>query len=122
MKNLRQYLPVFGMVLAVVLNALYVATQDGRLSLTEALTLVVALAGAIVTYVVPRFPNAQWLKTICAGVTAAVIFLVSALVDGSVSAQEWVMFLIQLLAGLGIVAATNKQVPFTEPSSTRPAA
>ena len=121
MKAVKQYLPVLGMVLAVILNALYVAFQDGRLSLTEFLSIAIALAGAITTYVVPRLQNAQWLKTLCAGVTAALVFAVSALVDGSISGQEWVMVLIQLLAGLGIVAATSKHVPIT-PDTTEPLA
>lgn len=115
MRALKQYLPVFGMVLAVVLQALYVAFQDGRLSLSEFLTLAVALAGAIATYVVPRLPSVNWLKPATAGVTAALVFLVSTVSDG-ISPQDWIMTVIQLLAGLGIVAATNKHVPLTEPN------
>jgi hypothetical protein len=120
MRVLKQYLPLFGMVLATVLGILYTALQDNALSLTEFLNIAIALTGAIMTYVVPRLQNAQWLKTACAGATAVLVFLVSAVVDGSVSSQEWVMVGIQLLAGLGIVAATNKNVPVT-PSVRRAA-
>ena len=113
MKALKQYLPVLGMILAVVLQALWIAFQDGRLSLTEFLTVAIALVGAITTYVVPRLQGALWLKTALAGITAVLVFLVSAVVDGSISPQEWIQTAIQLLAGLGIVAATNKHVPVT---------
>lgn len=113
MKALKQYLPLFGMVLAVVLQALYTSIQDGALSLTEFLTIAIALTGAIATYVVPRLEGATWLKPLTAGVTAALVFLISALVDGTISAQEWTMCAIQVLAGLGIVAVTNSNVPIT---------
>lgn len=118
MKALKQYLPVLGMVLATVLGTLYTAVADSRLDLTEALTLAISLCGALTTYVVPRLQSAMWLKLAVSGVTAALVFAVSALVDGAISPQEWVMIVIQLLAGLGIVAATNKYVPVTPPNGT----
>ena len=111
MRYIKPYLPSLGMVLATVLGALYAAFADNTLSLTEFLTLVISLVGAITTYIVPRLPQAPWLKTLLAGVTAALVFAVAALVDGEISSQEWVMVFIQLLAGLGIVAATSKNAP-----------
>lgn len=113
MKALKQYLPVLGMVLATVLGALYVAVQDNTLSLSEILALAISLCGALTTYVVPRLETMQWLKVAVAGVTAALVFAVSALADGSISMSEWVQVGIQLLAGLGIVAMTNSNVPVT---------
>lgn len=118
MKALKQYLPALGMVLATVLGVLWAAVADNQLSLTEFLTIVISLVGALTTYVVPRLESALWLKTALAGVTAALVFAVSALVDGVVTPQEWVMVLIQLLAGLGIVAVTNKNVPVTPDTAT----
>ena len=117
MKALKQYLPVLGMVLATVLGTLYSAVADNVLSLTEFLTIAISLVGALTTYVVPRLQTMPWLKVLLAGVTAALVFAVSALVDGSISSQEWVMIFIQLLAGLGIVAVTNKNVPVTPVNS-----
>lgn len=113
MKALKQYLPVLGMVLATVLGALYVAVQDNVLTLSEILALAISLCGALTTYVVPRLETMQWLKVAVAGVTAALVFAVSALADGSISMSEWVQVGIQLLAGLGIVAMTNSNVPVT---------
>lgn len=114
MKALKQYLPSLGMVLATVLGVLYTAMQDNVLSLSEFLMLMISLAGAVTTYIVPRAESIPWLKILMAGVTAALTFAVSALVDGSISTQEWVMVGIQLLAGLGLVASTNAQVPITK--------
>jgi hypothetical protein len=123
MKALKQYLPSLGMVLATVLGALYVAVGDNRLTLTEALTLAVSLCGAITTYIVPRLETVQWLKIAVSGVTAALVFAIAALADGSISMADWVQVGIQLLAGLGIVAMTNQHVPVTEtiPAPTAPA-
>lgn len=117
MKVLKQYLPALGMVLATILGTLYAAVADNSLSLTEFLTIIISLVGALTTYVVPRLESALWLKTALAGLTAALVFAVSAVVDGVISPQEWVMVGIQLLAGLGIVAATNKNVPVTPVNS-----
>ena len=112
MNKLKQYLPLFGMVLAVVLQALYVALQDNRLSLAEGLAFAITLCGAITTYVVPRLASLTWLKPATAAVTAALVFLTSAIADG-ISPQDWIMTAIQALVGLGVVAATNKHVPVT---------
>lgn len=117
MKVLKQYLPALGMVLATILGTLYASVADNSLSLTEFLTIIISLVGALTTYVVPRLESALWLKTALAGLTAALVFAVSAVVDGVISPQEWVMVGIQLLAGLGIVAATNKNVPVTPVNS-----
>lgn len=111
MEKIKPYLPALGMVLATVLGTLYSAVADNVLTLTEALSLVISVLGAVTTYIVPRLQSAPWLKTLIAGLTAALVFAVSALVDGIVSPQEWVMILIQLLAGLGIVATTSKNAP-----------
>ena len=111
MRYVKPYLPALGMVFATVLGVFYAALADNQLSLTEFLSLVISLLGAVTTYIVPRLPSAPWLKTLLAGLTAALVFAVSALVDGAVSQQEWVMIFIQLLAGLGIVAATAKNTP-----------
>lgn len=117
--TLKIYGPVLGMVLAVVLQALWQALSDNRLSVEEILTLVLGLSGAVATYVVPRFPSLEWLKPLTAAVTAGLVFLVSAL-EAGVSRQEWVMVGIQVLVGLGIVTLTNGSVPLT-PTAAEPA-
>lgn len=111
MTSIKQYLPILGMVLAAVLNVLYLALQDGALSAVEILNLVIALCGAIVLYVVPRFPGLTWLKPLTAAVTAAVMVLIDAIQGGGITQSTWVMAAIQFLVGLGIVAATNSNVP-----------
>lgn len=113
MKALKQYLPTLGMVLATVLGVLYTAFADSQLTVGEILALALSLCGAVTTYVVPRLHTMLWLKTAVAGVTAALVFMVSAVAEGPMTAQSWVMVFIQLLAGLGIVAVTNKNVPVT---------
>ena len=118
MKALKQYLPALGMVLATVLGALYVAVSDNRLTLVETLTLLVSLCGAFTTYVVPRLQSLPWLKILISGVTAALVFAISALADGGLSMSDWVQVAIQLLAGLGVVALTNQHVPVTPDNST----
>lgn len=110
---LKQYLPVIGMVIAAVLNVLYVAYADNTITLYEALNLVVALLGAIATYVVPRAPGIMWLKPAVAAATAALMVIVDAVASAGVNSQTWVMAAIQAFVGLGIVAATNKNVPLT---------
>lgn len=116
MKALKQYLPALGMVLATVLGVLYSAFADSQLTLGEILALAVSLCGAVSTYIIPRLHSMLWLKTAVSGLTAALVFMVSAVADGPMTAQSWVMVAIQLLAGLGIVAVTNKNVPITRPA------
>ena len=116
--NIKQYLPVFGMLLAAVLQALYTAVGDNRLTMVEVLTLFLALTGAVTTYVVPRLESATWLKPVTAGATAAGVAAVAGLSDGALSAQDWVTVGIQLLVGFGVVFATNKEVPVTPTDST----
>lgn len=115
--TIKQYLPSLGMVFAAVLQALYTSLQDNRLSITEVLVLFYALTGAVTLYIVPRAQNAQWLKPVVAAATAALVAGQSALGDGVMSAQDWVTIAIQVLVGLGIVVATNKQVPVTPADS-----
>lgn len=110
---LKQYLPVLGMVLAAVLQTFMVAATDGKLSLTDFLTVAIAFLGALTTYVVPRLERFPWLKPVVAALTAALVFLVSALVDDHISVDEWMNTVVQLIAGLGIVAVGNKHVPVT---------
>lgn len=116
--NIKQYLPVFGMLFAAVLQALYTAVGDNRLTTVEVLTLFLALTGAVTTYVVPRLESATWLKPVTAGATAAGVAAVAGLSDGALSAQDWVTVGIQLLVGFGVVFATNKEVPVTPTDST----
>lgn len=114
LSRIKVYLPYLGMVLATVLNTLYTSAQDNRLSLAEGLMLLLSLAGAITTYVVPRLPNAPWLKTLMAGITAALVAIVAAFSDNVMSMQDWIMVAIQLLVGLGIVVGTSKNVPIAQ--------
>lgn len=113
---LKQYLPFLGMALVVVLQGLQTALGDNTLSMSEALTLVIALLGALLTYVIPRLPGAfQWLKTAVAALLALFTTLVSlgAGVDG-ITPQEWVAVSLAVLGALG-VALTTKYVPVAQP-------
>lgn len=113
MTELKQYVPIFGMVLAVVAQAVAVALGDNVITAPEFLSIAIALAGAIITYVVPRFPDVSWLKPTVSAATAVLSFFVSALAQGAITAQTWTLALIQLLVGAGIVTIGNGQVPYT---------
>jgi hypothetical protein len=112
---IKQYLPVLGMVLAAVLNVLYVAYADNTITLYEGLNLILAVLGAVTLYVVPRAPGVLWLKPAVAAATAALMVVVDAVASSGINSQTWIMAGIQALVGLGIVAATNKNVPLTQP-------
>lgn len=114
---IKEYLPVLGMLLATVLQVLYVALQDNVVTGVEALNLFIALVGAVTLYVVPRFPGVLWLKPVVAAITAALMVFADAMLSVGISPQTWVMAGIQFLVGLGIVAATNKNVPLTLPKA-----
>lgn len=111
MTNLKQYLPVFGMILAVVLQALYVAVGDNTITAAEALAIAVTLAGAVTTYAVPRLPQYPWLKRAVAGVSAVLAVFMNAVAGEAVTTQTYVLGGIAFLVGLGIVTATDSQVP-----------
>ena len=112
---LRQYLPILGMVLVVVLQAVYTAFNDSKLSPVELLNIMLALAGAITVYVVPKLAGLIWLKPLVAAVTAALMVFLDAFSKEpfAVSPQTWIMAAIQFLVGLGIVAYGNRDVPLT---------
>jgi hypothetical protein len=113
MNALKPYLPSLGMILAAVLQALYAALDDGKVSSQELLTLFIALLGAVTLYIVPKVQGATWLKPLVAGLTAAGVAGQTAYADGHLSAQDYVTVLIQLLVGFGIVLGTNRHVPET---------
>lgn len=111
---LRQYLPVLGMILATILHVVYTAVADDVITALEALNICVALLGSILTYVVPRLPGLWWLKPAVAALTAGLLVFVNVFQnDGVVTTQTWVQAGIQILVGLGIVVATNSEVPET---------
>lgn len=121
---IKQYLPVLLTVLVVVLQALYSALTDNRLTPVEILNVVLAVTAAITVYVLPVLPNLTWLKPIVSAVAAAVMVFISALAMGDgagISAQTWVQAGVQLILGSGLVLLTQKNVPVTVPGEVVPA-
>lgn len=112
MRVLKQYLPALGMVLATVLGSFYVALQDNTINASEWFMVGSSGLGAVTVYIVPRVHEFPLLKTIVAGLTLAFSAAGAAFITDGISGQEWVLIVLQLLAGLGVVA-TGKQVPLT---------
>lgn len=111
---LKQYLPVFGLAVVALLQALYASLDDNAINGQEFLTVAAAFLAALLTYVVPRLPGQlQWLKTAITAVLAVVTTLTLLVPDG-VSAQDVVTIVLAALGALG-VAVTTKYVPVTEP-------
>lgn len=111
--GLKQYLPVLGMVLATLLSTFYVALGDEVISPSEWFMVTTSFLGAVTTYVVPRFNEFAWLKTIVSAFTLAVTAAGAAFITNGISSQEWMMIATQFLVGLGIVVGTQGNVPKT---------
>lgn len=121
---LKQYLPLLGAVFVVVLQSVYSALADDVLSTVEILNVIIALTAALTTYVIPRLEGGlAWAKPAVSAVAAGVMVLVDALSGsaGSITSATWVMALIQLVLGSGLVLLTQSNVPLTVSASTGPA-
>lgn len=111
MTDIRPYLPVIGMILATVLQALIGVVNDG-LTTPELFTVVLAGLGAFAVYVVPALAQFPWLKTVVSAVTAAVVVLNDALTGGGhIDTQVLLTAAVALIMGLGVVAKTQKFTP-----------
>lgn len=106
---LKQYLPLFALVVAAVLSGLATALTDNRVDNAELLSLFILGVNALATYVVPRVEGLPWLKPVVSALLVGLQALFSYLTDG-VTGQEWVLVALAALGAVG-VAATNKQAP-----------
>jgi hypothetical protein len=111
---LKQYLPALGSVLVVVITVLAGALTDNRITMPELVVIVVALANAVMTYIVPRTTQWPWLKIAVTAVLAAVNALQGYLTDG-LTANELLLVLVAGIGATGVVAATSKYAPLHEP-------
>lgn len=111
MKTLKPYLPVIGMILATVLQAL-ISVVDGGVTSAEVLTVVLAGLGAFAVYAVPALAQFPWMKTVISALFAAAVVLNDALTNGgTLDAQVFLTAAVALIMGLGVVAKTQKYTP-----------
>ena len=104
---LVKYGKLFGQILILVLLSWQAALQgDGRVDLDEGLALGATAANGALTYLVPNFPRARWIKNAINAVLA--LLALGALFWGGLAngldSQEVAMILITLLGGLGVLA------------------
>jgi hypothetical protein len=113
MERIKEYLPSIAMAVAAVVGVFVTASTDGHLTADEVGNLFLATLGAVLTYIVPRFPTVRWLKPAIAVATGVAQYVLSVLNDG-ISMSEWGMIVLTALGALG-VAATNRNVPLYRP-------
>lgn len=119
MNRIKEYLPSLAMVVAAALSVFVSAAADNRLSADEVGNIALAILGAVVTYIVPRFATVLWLKPLVASVTAALQFALSVWGDG-ITMSEWAQIILTALGAAGVLL-TNKNVPVYPPGVTRQA-
>ena len=108
MSTVKPFGPLVAAILSVVLQAVLVALPGG-VTAAEVVTIVLALAGAVTTYVIPSVSGQwPWAKTVVAALTASLVTLSDALGSGGgFDAQTILTAVIALLVGLGGTALTE---------------
>lgn len=88
-------------VLGAVLLTVYNLLDDNHISAVEWVTIAIALANAILTYLVPLTPEWPWMKTVVNVVLSALNVLVIVIVGG-LTQQEILEIVIAVLTPLGV--------------------
>lgn len=84
---------------------------DKRIDTNEWIIIVAAVAGAMLTYIVPLVPNMKWLKTGATAVLAAMAVVQNAIAShGHLASDDWLLVAAAILGTLGVslVPATSK--------------
>jgi peptidoglycan/LPS O-acetylase OafA/YrhL len=87
-------------------SAVITALQDGHIDTLEWIAIVSAfLIGLGAVWAVPNLPDGvkRYAKSIVAALIAGLAALGTALIDGSISADEWVVIVLALVSGSGLV-------------------
>lgn len=104
MQKFKQFVPVIVMVVMAVLQAVNQVLGDG-VTLNEVFVVLVALAGAVATYLVPSVADrAPWAKTVVAAFTAGAVILQDATVEGGLTTSVIMTAVIAVLAVVGSAA------------------
>lgn len=108
--TLKQYLPILGSVVVVMLTTLAGALTDQRVTMPELVVIVIATLTAVATYVVPNTTQWPWLKIAVAALLSAFNALQGYLTDGLTS-NELILVLVAGIGATGVVAGTNRFAP-----------
>lgn len=101
MQKFKEFVPVAVMVVMAVLQAVN-QVLDGGVTLNEAFIVLVALGGALATFLVPSVSGrAPWAKTVVAAFTAGAVTLQDATVEGGLTTSVVITAVIAILAIFG---------------------
>jgi hypothetical protein len=89
--------------------------DDGQLTLTEWLQLIVLGLGVLYTWLIPNTPLLATAKTWVYGLTAGIALLITSLPDG-VSGTEWFDILIVVGTTVGIFTVPNRPATIVRPA------
>lgn len=97
----------FGKPLASVVVAALVAAKvalSGGITADEAVIIALALANAVLVYIVPLVPEYRWAKSLV-GVFIAVLTALTTLILGGLDGQEVILLILAAAQAAGVVVA-----------------
>ena len=80
-------------------------TGDHHLDPNETVNLAIGVVTAGSVYLVPIFPAAKWTKSLIAFLLAGLNIAATVILDGSLSAQDWLLIATSALGAIGITLA-----------------
>jgi hypothetical protein len=90
---------------AVAVAALPQLTGDRQVSAAEGVAIAIAIATAVMTYLVPLAPSAPWVKTAVAALLAALQVTATVILDGALDSNDLLLIAATALGALGIAVA-----------------
>jgi hypothetical protein len=114
--NIGHYAKAITYIALATAAVLVTALTDNQVTIEELINILIALAGAVIVYLVPNLEDGpgQYLKTIMTFGIAAGIAIASFL-SGGVTLSEWVQVAIAAFAGIGVYVVPNEPpVAFAE--------
>jgi hypothetical protein len=90
---------------AVAVAALPQLTGDRQVSAAEGVAIAIAIATAVMTYLVPLAPSAPWAKTVVAAVLAGLQVVATLILDGNLDSNDVLLVAATVLGALGIAVA-----------------